>query len=73
MYTTPGFTDERIHLFMAVGLSEAAGGSAREADEFMEVVPVALSEALAMVERGEIVDGKTVVALLYAAGFRAGR
>lgn len=68
MYTTPGFTDEKIHLFLATGLT--AGESAREADEFMELVPTRLSAALAMIERGEIQDAKTALALLYAAGFR---
>jgi len=68
MYTTPGFTDEKIHLFLATGLTP--GESAREADEFMEVVPTKLSVALAMIERGEIQDAKTALALLYAAGFR---
>lgn len=68
MYTTPGFTDEKIHLFLATGLT--AGESAREADEFMELVPTRLSVALAMIERGEIQDAKTALALLYAAGFR---
>ena len=71
MYTTPGFTDERIHVFMAVGLTR--GEVAREADEFIEVETMPLSRALSMVERGEIQDGKTSLALLYAAGFRAGR
>ena len=70
MYTTPGFTDERIHLFMAVGLTR--GEDAREADEFIEIEPMSLSRALSLVERGEIQDGKTAVGLLYAAGFRAG-
>jgi ADP-ribose pyrophosphatase len=70
-FTTPGFVDEQIHLFMAVGLT--AGEQNRERDEFMEVEPMALSDALGRVERGEIRDGKTIVALLYAAGFRAGR
>lgn len=70
MYTTPGFTDEKIHLFLATGLTP--GESAREADEFMELVPTKLSEALAMIERGEIQDAKTALALLYAAGFRIG-
>jgi ADP-ribose pyrophosphatase len=68
MYTTPGFTDEKIHLFLATGLT--AGESAREADEFMELVPTKLSVALTMIERGEIQDAKTALALLYAAGFR---
>ena len=71
IYTTPGFTDERIHLFMASGLTH--GASATETDEFLEVVPTPLSRALEMIERGEIVDGKTVVGILFAAGFRAGR
>jgi ADP-ribose pyrophosphatase len=71
IYTTPGFTDERIHLFMATGLSH--GEHKREPDEFMEVETLAMSRALEMIARGEIVDSKTVVALLFVAGFRAGR
>jgi len=62
IYTTPGFTDERIHLFVADGLKP--GSSARESDEFLELHPVPLSEAVAMVQSGKIVDGKTSVALL---------
>jgi ADP-ribose pyrophosphatase len=69
-YTTPGFTDEKIHLFMATGLVQ--GESGREADEFIEVQTFPLSRALSMVESGEIRDGKTALALLYAAGFRVG-
>ena len=71
MYTTPGFTDEKIHLFMAVGLK--AGEAKREADEFIELVPTNFSRALAMIETGEINDAKTALAILYAAGFRSGR
>ena len=71
MYTTPGFTDERIHVFMAVGLTR--GENAREADEFIEVETMPLSRALSLVERGEIQDAKTALSLMYAAGFRAGR
>lgn len=68
MFTTPGFTDERIHLFMATGL--VAGEAQREADEFVELVPTRLSRAMAMIEQGEIQDAKTALALLYVAGFR---
>ncbi len=71
IYTTPGFTDEKIHLFMATGLS--MGESKLEADEFIEVVTRPMSEVLQLIERGEVVDGKTLVAILYAAGFRCGR
>jgi ADP-ribose pyrophosphatase len=70
MYSTPGFTDERIHLFVATGLSR--GETQREVDEFIEVVTMPLSRALKMVESGEIQDAKTALGLLYAAGFHAG-
>src|SRR5712672_395048 len=70
IWTTPGFTDERIHLFWAADLT--AGAHAREPDEFIEVAPKPLSEVLAMVRNGEICDGKTVVAILYMAGFMLG-
>src|SRR3982751_5910536 len=46
-YTTPGFVDEQIHLFMAVGLT--MGEHARERDEFLEVERMPLSEALARI------------------------
>jgi ADP-ribose pyrophosphatase len=71
IFTTPGFTDERIHLFMASGLTR--GESQRESDEFIEVVTRPLSDVLRLIESGEIVDGKTIVAILFAAGFRLGR
>jgi ADP-ribose pyrophosphatase len=71
MYTTPGFTDEKIHLFMATGL--VAGETKHEVDEFLDLHPMRLSRALEMVEAGEIQDAKTALALLFAAGFRSGR
>lgn len=61
IYTTPGFTDERIHLFVGEGL--APGKDDRESDEFLELHPTPLSHALAMIRAGEIVDGKTIVGL----------
>ena len=70
MVTTPGFTDERIHLFMATDI--AHGEAAREADEFADVIVMRLSEALELIQRGEIVDGKTALGILYAAGFKTG-
>lgn len=68
IYTTPGFTDERIHLFMAVGLTK--GEHKREKDEFMEFETVPLSRALEMIRAGEISDGKSICGILYAAGYR---
>lgn len=67
--TTPGFSNERIHLFIATGLTR--GEAAREADEFIEPVMLPLSEALRRIANGEIVDAKTIVAILFAAGFKS--
>jgi len=64
IYTTPGFTDEVIHLFAATDLTR--GAVARDGDEFMEVLELPLSEAVAAIRHGEIVDGKSVAAILWA-------
>jgi ADP-ribose pyrophosphatase len=64
--TTPGFTDERIHLFLARGLEQ--GEHARDHDEVIaEVRTIPLGDALTMIRRGDIVDGKTVAGLYLAA------
>jgi len=67
IWTTPGFTTETIHLFWATDLTTTR--AAPERDEFIEVVPRPLSEVLDGIRRGEIRDAKSVVALLYLAGF----
>jgi ADP-ribose pyrophosphatase len=69
IYTTPGFTDERIHLFAAFDLVVKAESQRREPDEFMELKSAPMSEVLAMIRDGELVDGKTAVAVLFFAGF----
>ena len=63
--TTPGFCDERIHLFLARRLSDAA--QALDHDEVLTVSRRPLSQALAMIAGGEIDDAKSVVALYRAA------
>ncbi|HZP41721.1 MAG TPA: NUDIX hydrolase [Candidatus Binatia bacterium] len=66
IFTTPGFCDERIHLFLAQGLR--GGGTRHGADEvIVEVRAVGLRDALGMIRRGEIVDGKTIAGLHLAA------
>jgi ADP-ribose pyrophosphatase len=67
IYTTPGFTDELIHLFVAYDLSE--GALAREVDEFIELVRIPLSSALGLIRDGDITDGKTICTLLFAHAF----
>jgi ADP-ribose pyrophosphatase len=70
-YTTPGFIDERIHGFIATGLTH--GESAREADEFLTLETMTLSRSLELIQTGQIRDAKTALLILYTAGFRAGR
>ena len=62
--TTPGFSDERIQLFCGFGLRQ--GQLQREPSEWIELAEVQVSEALKMVETGEITDSKTIVGLLHA-------
>ena len=70
-FTTPGFTDERIHAFMATGLTR--GEVSHERDEFMSVETVTLSHALELIKAGTLMDAKTALAILYVAGFRLGQ
>src|SRR5256886_7694591 len=70
IWTTPGFTDEVIHLYLASGLT--AGTPSRERDQFIEVVPQPLSQVLTRIRDGEVRDAKTVVAILYMARFVLG-
>jgi ADP-ribose pyrophosphatase len=62
--TTPGFTDERIHLFVARELER--GTSAHEPGEVIETRELPFAEALAMVDRGELIDAKSIAALFHA-------
>ncbi len=65
--TTPGFTDEVIHLFVGTDLTQ--GESRLDDDEFVEVIRLPFSEVVEMVRRGEIVDCKSVATILFAAAF----
>ncbi|HKW44898.1 MAG TPA: NUDIX hydrolase [Candidatus Eremiobacteraceae bacterium] len=60
-FTAPGFCNERLHLFVAEGL--IAGEAEPEATESLEPREFALDDAWAMVQRDEIPDAKTQVAL----------
>jgi len=61
IYTTPGFCNEIIHLYLARDLSPAP--MAHEKDEVIEVHRMTLDEALARIPTEEIRDTKTVAAL----------
>ena len=62
--TTPGFCTEKIGIYLAQELSE--GDMHLDEDEFLNVVRMPLDEAIGMVMRGEIRDGKTICGLLMA-------
>lgn len=60
-YTSPGFADEKLHLFEARGLTK--GEMRPDADEFVEVEELTLEEAYGKMEEGLICDAKTVAAV----------
>ena len=69
-FTSPGYTDEYMHLFVATDLEP--GKPTEETDE-IEVVLMSLDEALSRLTRGEMDDAKTQLGLLMYARTRGGR
>ena len=65
IHTTPAFTDEVIHLYLATGL--IAAPMSLDDDEVINPVRMPLAEALALVHSGEMTDAKSIIALLLAA------
>lgn len=61
MYPTVGFCNEKISLFFAFDLTQ--GQQKLDEDEFIELESYTLDQALEMISRGEIKDGKTIAAL----------
>lgn len=65
IYTTPGFCDEVLHIYLATGLAGAPGGrKPEEGEETMTVSLVPLEEVLLMIDRMEIRDGKSICGIL---------
>jgi len=64
MHPCIGYSDERIEIFFAHGLSFV--GSGLDDEEFLEVLEMSLADALLAVRDGEITDAKTITALLWA-------
>lgn len=61
----PAYSDERIHLFLATGLTRAAQNL--DADELLVVHRVEVTRAMGMISSGEIQDAKTIAGLQLAA------
>jgi ADP-ribose pyrophosphatase len=64
-FTTPGFTDEVLHAYVATEL-EPAPDVVADPDEAIEIVTMKVDEALAACRDGNIRDGKTIAVLLMA-------
>ncbi len=60
-WTTPGFTDEVIHLYLATELEYCAGQP--DEDEFLEVARIPYTKLQEMISAKELTDAKTVLAL----------
>lgn len=65
LFVAPGYTTEFIHLYLATNLIESV--LEMDDDEFIEVERLPLAQVVTMVERGEIIDGKSISALLLVA------
>jgi ADP-ribose pyrophosphatase len=65
-FPTPGFCTEKVHIYAAYGLH--AGPQQLEEDERIDVRTVSFEQAWAMQASGEIIDMKTLVALLWLGG-----
>jgi ADP-ribose pyrophosphatase len=63
-YSTPGFTDERMHLFLASNLTKTA--TKPDEDENIETHSISRPKVYAMLFGGDIVDAKTIAGLLLA-------
>ena len=57
-YTSPGFADEIVHLFLAEGLSPLEEKRELDEDEFVEVMQVTLEEAVKLIESRRVYDAK---------------
>lgn len=63
-YTSPGYCNEKIHLFLAEDIYEVE--SEPESGEFIEKVKIPIEDLIKMIDRGEIIDSKTIIGIYYA-------
>lgn len=63
-YTSPGFTDEKIYLFLASDLVQE--DLEVETNEYIELEKIKIDELMEMVEKGEITDSKTIIGIFHS-------
>lgn len=62
IYTSPGFANEIIHIYVASDLKKTRIN--RDEDEFMDILEVSFKEVKEMIDDGEIMDAKTIAGIL---------
>ncbi len=68
IYPSPGFTDEKTHMYLATGLTQ--GETHPDPDEYLDIVRMPLSEVLSKIMKNEINDAKTVAGVLKAVSLK---
>ena len=65
IYTSPGFCNEQLHVFLATGLRKSpAGQRLEEGESDLTIQQFPFEEVVSMIERGEVADGKTICGIL---------
>jgi ADP-ribose pyrophosphatase len=63
-HTTPGFSNEVLHLYLAIGFLKKQNNL--DEDEFLEVLEIKLEDSIDMIVKGEIKDAKTIIGIFLA-------
>lgn len=66
-YTSPGYCNEKVHLFLARDIYPVEADP--EPDEFIEKTKIKIDDLIDMVNKGEIVDSKTIIGIYYAKNY----
>lgn len=66
-YTSPGYCNEKVHLFLAEDIYEVEADP--EPNEFIEKTQIQIDDLIDMVNKGEIIDSKTIIGIYYAKNY----
>ena len=64
-YTSPGFANEIVHVYLAKGLTKKEDAAGLDEDEFVNLMELTIGEALQAIEEKKIYDAKTIFAVQY--------
>jgi len=64
-YTSPGFADELVHLYVAENLTKKENAASLDEDEFVDLLELTLEEAITYIDDKQIYDAKTAYAIQY--------